>query len=485
MSTWSESMNASHEELSQHNRDAKPGLDIAAAEEDNAACIEPTSEKTATSDSDSRSDTSGSSTSLTGRVTSLDRWLIERIFDFIGRPPVTLVLWDGQVAYGADLHQVPVVTLCDRNVLWRLLIDPELYFGDMYSAGRIRFEGDLAGFLTDVFNSMADYGTGNKVRRFFTGLMHHIVGNTLDRARQNIYHHYDLSNDFYQKWLDTEAMQYTCAYFPDPAISLEQAQVAKLHHVCRKLQLKPGDEVVEAGCGWGGLSRFMAQHYGVTVSAYNISREQIAYARRKARDMGLDDRVEYIEDDYRNIKGEYDVFVSVGMLEHVGVGNYRTLGDVINRVLRQDGRGLVHSIGRNRPGQMSSWIERRIFPGAYAPALSEMMKIFEHHDFSIWDVENLRLHYARTLQHWLTRFEQQSDEVADLFDENFVRAWRLYLCGSIASFESGVNGLFQLLFAREKQNEVPWTRNYVYLQESVPAPGSDTRGNGSGNNGAG
>ena len=137
-------MNASHEELSQHNRDAKPGLDIAAAEEDNAACIEPASEKTATSDSDSRSDTSESSTSLTGRVTALDRWLIERIFDFIGRPPVTLVLWDGQVAYGADLHQVPFVTLCDRNVLWRLLIYPELYYGDMYSAGRKRFEGDLA-----------------------------------------------------------------------------------------------------------------------------------------------------------------------------------------------------------------------------------------------------------------------------------------------------------------------------------------------------
>jgi len=314
------------------------------------------------------------------------------------------------------------------------------------------------------------------VRRFITGLLHYTVGNTLDRARHNIYHHYDLSNDFYQKWLDTEAMQYTCAYFPNPDISLEQAQVAKLHHVCRKLQLKPGDEVVEAGCGWGGLARFMAQHYQVKVRAYNISREQIAFARQKARETGLDDRVEYIEDDYRNIQGEYDVFVSVGMLEHVGVRNYSTLGDVINRCLRQDGRGLVHSISRNQPGQMSSWIERRIFPGAYAPALSEMMKIFEHHDFSVWDVENLRLHYASTLQHWLTRFEQHTDEVAAMFDEEFVRAWRLYLCGSIASFESGVNGLFQLVFARGNHNVVPWTRNYVYSQESDQATGTGTGG---------
>ena len=458
-------------------------LDIAAAEENDAAGVEPASKNAAAFDSESRSDTNETSTPVTGRVTALDRWLIDRLFDTIGRPAFTLKLWDGQIAYNADMHNVPVVTLCDRSVLWRLLIDPELYFGDMYSTGRIRFEGDLAGFLTDVFNSMADYGAGNKVRRLFTGLMHRVVGNSLDRARQNIYHHYDLSNEFYQKWLDTEAMQYTCAYFPDPFMNLEQAQVAKLHHVCRKLQLKPGDEVVEAGCGWGGLARFMAQHYGVTVRAYNISREQITFARRKARDMGLDDRVEYIEDDYRNIEGEYDVFVSVGMLEHVGVGNYRTLGDVINRSLRHDGRGLVHSIGRNRPGQMSSWIERRIFPGAYAPALSEMMKIFEHHDFSIWDVENLRLHYARTLQHWLARFEQHTDEVADMFDENFVRAWRLYLCGSIASFDSGANGLFQLLFAREKHNEVPWTRNYVYSQE--PGPGPDSTGNRSGHNGVG
>lgn len=478
-------MNANQEEQNQQNPEAKPALNIAAAEENHAAVFMRDSNKASASDSEIRSVITRSSKKLNGRVTALDRWLLDRVFDIIGRPPFTLVLWDGQVAYGAGMHNVPVVTLCDRGVLWRLLVDPELYFGDMYSAGRIRFEGDLAGFLTDVFNAMADYGTGNKIRRFFTGLLHQVVGNTLDRARQNIYHHYDLSNDFYQKWLDTEAMQYTCAYFPDPAMSLEQAQVAKLHHVCRKLQLKPGDEVVEAGCGWGGLARFMAQYYGVTVRAYNISREQIAYARRKAGEMGLDGRVEYIEDDYRNIEGEYDVFVSVGMLEHVGFGNYRALGDVINRSLRQDGRGLVHSIGRNRPGQMSSWIERRIFPGAYAPALSEMMKIFEHHDFSIWDVENLRLHYARTLQHWLTRFEQHTDEVADMFDENFVRAWRLYLCGSIASFESGVNGLFQLLFAREKQNEVPWTRNYVYSQETSLMVGSETKRDSSGNNGIG
>ncbi len=236
-----------------------------------------------------------------GRVTALDRWLIQRVFEIIGQPRFTLVLWDGQVAYGAEWSDVPVVTLCDRGVLWRLMVDPELYFGDLYTSGRIRFEGDLARFLVELFDSMSGYGAGNTVRRFITGLVHNVVGNTLDRAKHNIYQHYDLSNDFYEKWLDTEAMQYTCAYFPDPEMTLEQAQVAKLHHVCRKLQLQPGDEVVEAGCGWGGLARFMAQNYGVKVRAYNISREQIAFARRKAQEMVLEERVEYIEDDYLNI----------------------------------------------------------------------------------------------------------------------------------------------------------------------------------------
>jgi len=400
-----------------------------------------------------------------GRVTALDHWLINQVLDTVGRPELKIIAWNGKTVYGKHTQNSPVVTLCDRTSLLHLIVDPEMNFGDLYSSGRIKFEGDLSGFLIDTFAKMSDYGTGNKLRRVIKGALHHTIGNTLNRSKDNIYHHYDLSNDFYKKWLDTEAMQYTCAYFPKDDMTLEQAQTAKLHHICRKLQLKPGDTVIEAGCGWGGLARFMAMHYGVTVNAYNISREQIAFAQNKAQEMGLSDKVTYVEDDYRNIKGEYDVFVSVGMLEHVGTDNFKTLGDVINRCLKADGRGLIHSISRNQPGQMSTWIERRIFPGGYAPALSEMMDLFENHDFSVWDVENLRLHYARTLEHWLQRFEEHEGEIADMFDESFVRAWRLYLCGSIASFVSGTNCLFQVLFARGNCNDVPASRTYMYAIE--------------------
>ena len=356
---------------------------------------------------------------------------------------------------------ISVLTIHDRQALIALLLDPEYNFGDLYSVGRVEVLGNFTEFLETVY--LAIQQCSNK--SFWHRLMawrHHPRTNSLRGSRGNITHHYDLSNEFYQRWLDHEAMQYTCAYFPSEDMTLEEAQVAKLHHICRKLQLKPGDTVVEAGCGWGGLARFMAKHYGVKVRAFNISHEQIVFARSKALEQGLADQIEYVEDDYRNIQGTYDVFVSVGMLEHVGAQHFHTLGDVIARVLKKDGRGLVHSIGRNAPGLMNSWIEKRIFPGAYPPSLCEMMDIFEPHELSVLDVENLRLHYSKTLEHWLQRFDDCSDEIRQQFDEAFVRAWRLYLAGSIAAFNTGELQLFQVVFNRALSNDIPWSRAHLY-----------------------
>jgi cyclopropane-fatty-acyl-phospholipid synthase len=259
-------------------------------------------------------------------------------------------------------------------------------------------------------------------------------------------------------------MVYTCAYFPSQALSLEEAQVAKMDHICRKLCLQPGEEVVEAGCGWGALALHMARHYGVKVKAYNISREQLAYAREQARHEGLDSQVDYIEGDYRQITGKCDAFVSVGMLEHVGLKHYRELGEVMDRCLHKKGRGLIHSIGRNQPFPMNAWIEKRIFPGGYPPSLGEMMKLFEPWNFSVLDVENLRLHYAATLRHWLARFEANVERITDLFDETFVRSWRLYLSGSIAAFTGGDLQLFQVVFTRHDNNQIPWTREFLYRE---------------------
>jgi cyclopropane-fatty-acyl-phospholipid synthase len=202
----------------------------------------------------------------------------------------------------------------------------------------------------------------------------------------------------------------------------------------------------------------------VRVWAFNISREQIVYARERAQAMDLAGRVEFVEDDYRNISGRCDAFVSVGMLEHVGPSHYGELGDLIDRCLAANGRGLLHSIGQNQPTPFNAWIEKRIFPGAYPPTLREMVEILEPHAFSVLDVENLRLHYALTLEHWLRRFEDARGMVGAMYDESFVRAWRLYLAGSLAAFNTGELQLFQVLFARGASNEVPWTRVHLYEQ---------------------
>ncbi len=196
--------------------------------------------------------------------------------------------------------------------------------------------------------------------------------------------------------------------------------------------------------------------------AYNISREQLSYARERVRREGLEDRVEFLEGDYREIEGEYDAFVSVGMLEHVGIGHYPELGNVISRCLKPEGRGLVHSIGRDRPAPLNRWIVKRIFPGAQPASIREMTEIFEPWGFSVLDMENLRLHYAKTLEHWLARFDDAADEVGAMFDPAFVRTWRLYLAGSLAAFRAGTLQLFQIVFTRAGVNCFPWTREYLY-----------------------
>jgi cyclopropane-fatty-acyl-phospholipid synthase len=206
----------------------------------------------------------------------------------------------------------------------------------------------------------------------------------------------------------------------------------------------------------------MARHYGVKVRAYNISKEQVAYARARAKREGLDGQIEFVEDDYRNITGRYDAFVSVGMLEHVGVENYEGLGGVIHRALGANGRGLIHSIGRNKPAPLHPWITKRIFPGAYPPSLGEFMQIFEPWELSVIDVENIRLHYARTLIHWLELFDANVDKIRRMFDEKFERMWRLYLAGSIAGFTTGSLQLFQVVFATKGNNNVPWTRAHLH-----------------------
>ncbi len=387
--------------------------------------------------------------------------LLRKLLAMFGNPPVDFVLWDGERVAPSGVHPVATIRIADRGVIFALMRDPNVSFGDLYSAGRIDIEGDLVKLVAATYEASAQSGGRRSTLRALTRLLHKPRSNTLGGSRDNIHHHYDIGNEFYSLWLG-RTMAYTCAYYPTAAATLDEAQTAKMDHVCRKLRLQSGETVVEAGFGWGALALHMARHYGVKVRAFNISREQVRFARERARVEGLDGQVEYVEDDYRNIKGRYDAFVSVGMLEHVGVENYRALGGVARRSLGSNGRGLIHSIGRNYPASLHPWIERRIFPGACPPSLSQMMQIFEPWDLSILDVENLRLHYAKTLTHWLELYEASVDRVRAMFDERFVRMWRLYLAGSVAAFATGTLQLFQVVFTPRDNHDIPLTRAYLY-----------------------
>jgi cyclopropane-fatty-acyl-phospholipid synthase len=388
-----------------------------------------------------------------------ERYLLRRVVESMGSPRFTVALWDGFSITPAQGKPLATATIHNQAALMQLVRYGEIGFGDAFSSGGITVEGDLVGFLVEAFRGVAEVrGPVKLVKRL---QQRKPRANTPGGSRKHIHHHYDIGNDFYRLWLDAE-MQYTCAYFPQPEMSLEAAQQAKMDHICRKLQLRPGDRVAEAGCGWGGLARHMALHYGAKVSSWNVSAEQVRYASDRARAEGYADQVTYVLDDYRTISGEFDAFVSVGMLEHVGQENYPTLGEVVDRCLATDGRALVHAIGRNRPRLMNAWIEKRIFPGAYPPSLREMMDILEPYRFSVLDVENLRLHYARTLQQWLARYDGAYDEVLNQFDDEFGRAWRLYLAGSQAAFLIGALQLFQVLFTRERNNTLPWSRHHLY-----------------------
>jgi cyclopropane-fatty-acyl-phospholipid synthase len=397
-----------------------------------------------------------------------DQWLLSRILDATGSAPVRLSLKGGPEVSPPDRQPIATVTIEDHSTLLQLLRDPEVGFGDAYMDGRIEVEGDLVRLLEAIYR-----GRQNNRGEWFSELASHWMdwsqNNSRQGSRANIHRHYDLGNDFYKLWLD-EQLLYTCAYYPTPSSSLEEAQIAKMDHVCRKLRLQPGETVVEAGCGWGALALHMAREYGVTVKAYNVSREQIAFARQRARAEGLSDRVEYIEDDYRAISDKFDVFVSVGMLEHVGLDHYQELSDIIHRSIGDGGRGLLHFIGRNYPAIFSRWIRKHIFPGGYTPSLRESLSVLEPRNYSVLDVENLRMHYARTLEHWLERFEQSRQQVAAMYDSRFVRAWRLYLAGSIAAFRQGHLQLFQILFTGSQCEPLFWTRDPLYSERMPVGP---------------
>lgn len=353
----------------------------------------------------------------------------------------------------------------NRATLRRLSFNPELAFGEAYMDGTLTVEnGSIRDVLDLLFDNLFDAPPlpQSRLLRPFRPLLRRLEQyNPAKRARRNVAHHYDLSDRLYELFLDADR-QYSCAYFPAPDMTIEAAQEAKKRHIAAKLRLEPGMRVLDIGSGWGGLALSLAQAAGVDVTGLTLSREQLAVANARARALGLAERVRFHLRDYRAETGTYDRIVSVGMFEHVGVVHYRTFFETVKRLLAPQGVMLLHSIGRrDGPGRTPPWIRKYIFPGGYAPALSEVIPEVERLGLWVTDIEILRLHYALTLERWQERFAANRAEIARLYDERFCRMWEFYLAAAEMDFRHLGGMVFQLQLAKEI-DAVPLTRDYMF-----------------------
>jgi cyclopropane-fatty-acyl-phospholipid synthase len=357
------------------------------------------------------------------------------------------------------------VRLHDKSLHWKFIVNPRLSVPEAYMEGTLTFEaGDIYALIEllthndELMGNSTVWRVKNRLGLLTRRLHQH---NPIRRSRRNVAHHYDLSDELYDLFLDRDR-QYSCAYFLGADDDIDTAQLNKRRHIAAKLLLRPGMKVLDVGSGWGGLALYLASECGVDVTGLTLSTEQLKVAQRRAAQAGLSDRVRFVLRDYREEKGQYDRIVSVGMFEHVGVGQYPAFFDQVKALLKPDGVALLHSIGRmDGPGSTNPWIRKYIFPGGYSPAISEVVPVIERARLWVTDIEVLRLHYAETLKAWHRRFLQHRDKVLKLYDERFCRMWETYLVGSEIAFRHGGHVVMQIQMAKAVDT-VPLTRDYMF-----------------------
>jgi len=349
-----------------------------------------------------------------------------------------------------------------------VLLDPELHLGEAYMDGTFVVEqGSIADVLAILLRQERigppRWAMPLKMVRYLLRRLQQF--NPRSRSRRNVAHHYDLDGRLYKLFLDAD-QQYSCAYFETPDQSLDDAQLAKRRHLAAKLWVKPGVNVLDIGCGWGGLALYLAEMGGVGVTGITLSQEQHARAQQRAIERGRAEDAIFRLEDYRDVVGRFDRIVSVGMFEHVGVGYYDTFFHKCAQILQEDGVFLLHTIGRSGPPSVTNpWIAKYIFPGGYIPALSEVLPAIQRARLVVTDVEILQLHYAETLKAWRARFVAHREEIERLYDKRFVRMWEFYLASSEMAFRESDMVVFQIQMAKRK-GVVPETRDYIAAEEA-------------------
>jgi cyclopropane-fatty-acyl-phospholipid synthase len=397
--------------------------------------------------------------------------LIGRLIDrLLKRGSITLLAPDGKrETYGPGGGQSLTIRFADRKVPFDILKNPRLGLGEAYMDGRLTIEDGTILDLLELVTGSVRWEEGGKGKVIGKGRLAAVKAffrrNKPKRARRNVAHHYDLSDELYETFLDPDR-QYSCAYYTDPRNSLEQAQADKKAHIAAKLYLKPGQRVLDIGCGWGGMALYLNRVADVDVLGVTLSEQQLKVARRRAEEAGVADRVKFELIDYRHLDGQFDRIVSVGMFEHVGLAHYEEFYGKCRELLKPDGVMLLHTIGKVGKAAKSPdpFTDKYIFPGYYLPSLSDMAAASERRRLIASDVETLRLHYAYTLREWLRRFTAARDKMVKLYDERFFRMWEFYLAGGIVMFETGGGCNYQIQYIRDR-HAVPITRDYMVEAE--------------------
>ena len=358
------------------------------------------------------------------------------------------------------------IKLKNRSIERKLFLNPNLYIGEAYMNEELIVEkGTIEEFINLITNCYDDFISNNKFYKFYEFLSSIFMPfqqiNQLVNSKKNVAHHYDINEDLYKLFLDKD-MQYSCAYFHNPNISLDQAQKDKKQHIINKLRISENMNVLDIGCGWGGMAIEIAKSTGAKVKGITLSENQFKTASERVQKEGLSDKVSFALQDYRYETEMYDRIVSVGMFEHVGVKYFKTYLSKANDILKENGVFLLHTIGqRGKPTATSPWIRKYIFPGGYIPSLSEIMNETQKLNINVTDVEVLRLHYAHTLSRWYQNVMENKDKIIKMFDQRFFKMWEFYLLASKYSFVNMGNVVFQIQIAKNINN-LPLTRNYIY-----------------------